>query len=134
MYSYIFFKENDVLTEFMNICINEYGMLPDILKEGYSSILTLTGNGASIGVKISNDPVCIEIVFTKIALDSFNSIQYSNNIMLNIVNKLIDCANRYNIVLGVWSKKIDLPYYKSLGFKVIEVSDKVWMEYSQLLN
>ena len=134
MYSYTFFKENDVLTEFMNICINKYGMLPDILKEGYSSILTLTGNGASIGVKISNDPVCIEIVFTKIVLDSFNSIEYSNNIMLNIINELIDCANRYNIVLGVWSKKIDLPYYKSLGFKVIEGSDKVWMEYSQLLN
>lgn len=135
MYSYIYFKENDALKEFMNLCIEKHGLTPDISKYRYKKILSLSKQGFSIGVRISNDPVCITISFIKHThTQCYCNIRYCYNLIEHIIKDLISCANKYNIVLGVWVEDVDIPIYKKLGFRVIEVSEKVWMEYSQLLN
>ncbi len=125
MFSDRYFKENDALKEFMFFCINEYGMIPDI----NGRVLKLLGRDISIGITISADPLCLKILF----INCICIKNYYNTIMF-IGGKLIEYANKYNVTLGIWIDDIYTPLYKRLGFKVIEVADKVWMEYSQLLN
>ena len=133
MYSDRFFKENDALKEFMTLCI-ECGMIPEVSSFRGSNELILSGLGISIGVKISNDPVCLKISFIKILSKTIYSMQHYFEATNLILSKLIDCAKKYNIVLGTWVYEDDLFMYINLGFKIIEKSDKYWLEYYQLLN
>ena len=134
MYSDRFFKENDALKEFMTLCIQECDMIPEISSLRYSSILTLSKNGISIGVEICSDPVCIKISHLRISSEKFSSILHCYKSIVHILSNLIECAKKYNIVLGVWASSDDLCIYKQLGFRIIEKYDRFWMEYSQLLN
>ena len=134
MYSCAFFKENDALTEFMNLCIEKYGLIPSILC-GQEKGITFSSRVLSIGVAISSDPICIKIT----------SIKYKNTechktmtgyypLIKDIMMDLVECAKMYNITLGIWVEDVDVCVYKELGFKVVELDEKVWMEYTQLLN
>ena len=134
MYSYVFFKENDALTEFMNLCIKKYNLIPSILY-GYEKGITFSNKIFSMGVTISNDPVCIKITSIKYKnTECYNTMIGYYHLINDIVMDLIECAKMYNITLGVWVEDIDVCIYKELGFKVVELAEKVWMEYTQLLN
>ena len=137
MYSDRFFKENDAMKEFMNLCIQEYSMIPKLSSVGYKKILKLSGGGVSIGLSISNNPICIEIVFIEVnnvLIDDYENVLQYYNIIELLIKKLIECANMYNVVIGAWIEDIDECIYSKLGFKTIEKSSKIWVEYSQLLN
>ena len=134
MYSDRFFKENDALKEFMTLCI-DCGMIPEISSNPkYNRILELSGLGISVGVEISNDPICIKVSFVKILYNSFCDTQYYHKSINLVISNLIECAKKYNITLGIWASSEDVPVYRDLGFKIIEKYDNFWMEYKQILN
>ena len=132
MYSYKHFRENDALNEFMKICVKECGMIPNTTGVRHYGTLSLSGRGISIGVCISNDPICIEILFVNINENIRVECIYNN--ITFIINKMIDCAKKYNVVLGAWIDDMDIETYRNLGFRIVEVSERIWVEYSQLLN
>ena len=125
MFSCRHFKENDALKEFMLFCIDECKMIPDINKQ----VLNLFGEGISLGIKISTDPICLEVLFVNCNISTC----YENVIFFG--EKLIEYANKYNVVIGIWVEDIYVPICQQLGFKVVEIlEDDVWLEYSQLLH
>ena len=134
MYSDRFFKENDALKEFMNLCMQEYNMLPKLSSVGYKKTLRLSGSGISMGLTVSNNPICIEVIYIKIKENSCKNVLHCYNIIELLIKKLIECAKMYNVVIGAWVEDIDECIYNELGFKTIEKSNKIWVEYSQLLN
>lgn len=133
VYSDKFFRENDALKEFMILCIG-LGMIPELSNVGRKRGLILSGLGVSMKFEICSDPICIKIAFIKILLDNTYCMQHYYEAVNTVIGKLIDCARKYNVVLGAWVCDDDLPVYKLLGFKIIEKYDKFWVEYSHLLS
>ena len=120
----VFFKENDTLREFMNFCVSEYDMIPDV-SIGSKSALTLSKRGTSIGLRIISCPLCIKIVFLDSLIDSTKEF---------LLSKLVEYANKYNVVLGKWIDEDEFPNYQELGFQIVQKSSLLWIEYSQLLH